>query len=137
MTDVISWPIGKTLVGVERREYSWFFTFSGGGSLVTESVWRFITKEGIRVTSEDHGQQFGLESPVDAIARLLTAIREKKIMESQVVDGTSDLILKFEDESRLEFLNLSCGYESWRATFGADDVICLGGGTLWKNEKKG
>jgi hypothetical protein len=30
----------------------------------------------------------------------------------------------------LEFLNVSCGYESWRTAHGAQVVICMGGGGL-------
>jgi predicted flavoprotein YhiN len=137
MTAAISWLVGRTLAEVEQREFSWSFAFSGGGCVVTESAWRLITKDGISVTSEDHGQMFGLKSPVDAIARLLATTKEKKIQESRVVENTSDLVLRFEDGVRLEFLNLSCGYEAWRATLGTDDVICLGGGALLKNEKTG
>jgi hypothetical protein len=105
--------------------------------VVTESAWRLILKNGIRVTSEDHGQLFGHSEPVDAVARVLTATKGKRIAEGRIAESTSDLVLRFEDGVRLEFLNLSCGYEAWRATFETEDVISLGGGALWKNEKPG
>src|ERR1039458_920797 len=124
----IAWLAGEQLVEVAKHEYSWRFTFFCGGSVVTEQPWRLVTKDGVTVTSEDHGHPFGLGEPVDAAARVLTNMKGKKILEYRVGEHTSDLSLCFEGEVRLEFLTLSCGFEGWRAMHGADDVICLGGG---------
>ncbi len=137
MSAEVTWPIGKLLAEVVKREHSWSFIFSGGGCVMTETAWRLISKEGISVTSEDHGQWFGLKAPVDVGVCVLTATKGRKVTASRVVDGTSDLLLAFEDEVRLEFLQLSSGYEAWRATHGSDEVICLGGGALSKNENPG
>jgi len=137
MAAQITWPSGRLLAEVAKREHSWCFTFSGGGCVVTEAAWRLITKDGINVTSGDHGQLFGLSEPVDARARVLAATKGRKIIDTRIADGTSDLVLAFEGAVRLELLNLSSGYEAWRATHGTDDVICLGGGALSRNEKKG
>jgi hypothetical protein len=135
----LTWLVGKRLVETAKKDYSWFFTFTDGGSIVTESGWRLVTKEGIRVASDDHGQIFGLKEPVDAGARLLAATKAKKVLEFRIADRTSDLTLRFEEEVWLEFLNLSCGYESWRAQHGSEEVICMGGGqiAIQTNEKKG
>ena len=62
----LTWLVGLQLKAVEKKDYSWFFTFDDGGSIATESFWRLITIEGVAVTSEDHGHQFGLPAPVDA-----------------------------------------------------------------------
>ena len=137
MPSELSWLVGKVLAAITQREHLWCFTFSDDGSVVTECVWRLITKDGICVTSEDHGQMFGLKSPVDASERVLTATQEKKIIQISIAASTSDLMLTFEGDIILQFLNISCGYEAWRATHGSNDVICLGGGTLWKNENIG
>ena len=135
----LTWLVGKRLVEAAKKDYSWFFTFAEGGSIVTESGWRLVTKKGIDVASEDHGQLFGLKEPVDAAARVLIATKEKKILDFRIAERTSDLVVRFEDEVSLEFLNLSCGYESWRAQHDAEEVICMGGGQLaiFPNEKKG
>jgi len=29
---------------------------------------------------------------------------------------------------KIEFMNVSCGYESWRTVHGEQEVICIGGG---------
>ena len=126
----LTWLVGERLIEAAKKDYSWFFTFAGGGSIVTESGWRLITKVGIDVASEDHGQIFGLKEPVDAGTRALTATKQKKIMDFRIAEGTSDLLVKFEDDVSLEFLNLSCGYESWRAQHDGEEVICMGGGQL-------
>ena len=135
----LTWLVGKRLVETAKVDYSWHFAFSDGGSIVTESAWRMITGKGIEVASEDHGHLFGLKEPVDAVARVLTATKEKKILEVWIAERTSDLVVRFEDEVSLEFLNLSCGNESWRAYHEGDEVICMGGGQLaiFPNEKKG
>lgn len=137
MPTAITWPVGKRLTEVAKRDYSWSFGFSAGGCVTTESAWRLISENGISVTSEDHGQRFGSDKPVDAGARVLAATKGMQVEESRLVEGTSDLLLRFEKGVRLEFLNLSCGFETWRATHGSEDVICMGGGALLLNEKKG
>jgi hypothetical protein len=135
----LTWLLGKQLVDAAKKDYSWSFIFSDGGSVVTESAWRLVTKEGIGVASEDHGHTFGLKGPVDASAHVLAATKEKKILEVRITERTSDLLVLFEQDVSLEFLNLSCGYESWRAGHGSEEVICMGGGqlALHLNKKQG
>jgi hypothetical protein len=76
---------------------------------------------------------------VDAGACVLAATKEKKILQVRVAERTSDLLMLFEQDVSLEFLNLSCGYESWRAGRSSEEVISMGGGQLaiHSNEKKG
>jgi len=133
----LKWLVGTRLESVEKKDYTWFFILSGEGSIATESPWRLVTKEGLRVTSEDHGQLFGLKEPVDAAARVLAATTEKKVVSYRVAEQSSDLIVVFEDDVRIEFLNLSCGYEAWRTLHQSVHVICLGGGELamFKDQK--
>ena len=135
----LTWLVGKRLKEAAKQDYTWSFTFSDGGWIVTESGWRLVATDGIAVTSKDHGHVFGLASPVDAGAQVHLAVGAKKIEAVQVADRTSDLILVFEEGVSLEFLNLSCGYESWRAQHGSEEVICMGGGQLAfsSNRKKG
>ena len=126
----LKWLVGGKLEKSEKKDYSWFFMFSGDGTIGTESPWRLITKEGIRVTSEDHNQLFGLKEPVDATVRVLAATAGKKVLAHRVTEQTSDLIVTFEDDVCIKFLNLSCGYEAWRTSHPSREVISLGGGKL-------
>jgi hypothetical protein len=130
MSTDLSWLAGKRLVEAAKKDWTWFFTFADGGSIATESDWRLVTKSGIEVASEDHGQIFGLKAPVDAGERVITATKNKKIIDYRIAERTSDLVVRFEDDVSLEFLNLSCGYESWRAQHDEEEVICMGGGQL-------
>jgi hypothetical protein len=133
----LSWLVDKSLQESEKKDYSWFFIFSGSGSISTESPWRLLNAERIVVTSEDHGHPFGLKEPIDAAIRVRETIKEKKVVAYLIRERTSDLIVKFEDDICLEFLQLSCGYEAWRACHPGVEVICLGGGgvEVFKDEK--
>jgi hypothetical protein len=135
----LTWLVGKRLKEAAKQDYTWSFIFSEDGSICTESGWRLVTSDGIEVTSDDHGHVFGLPTPVDAGARVHLAVGAKKVQAVRVADRTSDLILEFEEGVSLEFLNLSCGYESWRARHSSEEVICMGGGQLatFSHEKNG
>jgi hypothetical protein len=43
---------------------------------------------------------------------------------------TGDLFVSFGDRLHLQFLQMSCGYESWRATSKHGKSICTGGGEI-------
>jgi hypothetical protein len=126
----LAWLVGTNLSSVEKKDFSWFFIFSNGGSVVTESPWRLVTTKGIVVTSEDHGHLFGRKEPTDAAASVLTATRNKKVQAFQLSVRSSDLIVAFNGNIQIEFLNMSGGYEAWRALFQSLQVICTGGGEL-------
>lgn len=135
----LKWLVGKRLLNVTKQDHTWSFAFDDGDWVCTESCWRLVTVDGLCVASGDHGHVFGLISPIDAAERAEVAVGSKKIRSVRVADRTSDLIIEFEDGIFLEFLSLSCGYESWHARHGSDDVICMGGGHLatCSHEKKG
>ena len=139
MSADLTWLVGKRLLEVAKTDFTWSFVFSDGGSIATESDWRLLAARGIEATSSDDGQLFGLKAPLVASERVLTATREKKILEIQLAERTSDLSLVFEKDVRVDFLHLSCGYESWRALHGTEEIVCMGGGQLsiHSNEKKG
>jgi hypothetical protein len=50
----------------------WLFSFSRGARLTVECPWRIIAEGHIAVSSEDHGQQYGLPAPID-LQRLLAS----------------------------------------------------------------
>lgn len=135
MTINLKWVIGNRIKELGKQDYTWFFAFDGGGSITTESTWRLITAEGIRATSDDHGQQFGLPVPFDGIDVVKKTIGQQTINRYNIEPRTGDLSLHFED-CALEFLNLSSGHESWHIVHGTDEIICMGGGKLHEIENK-
>ena len=133
------WLDGRRLLKAAKHDYSWLFTFSDGASIITESSWRLLSKEGIAVTSEDDGQLFGLKEPVDACARVMAAVGEREITECRLEERTSDLSIRFGDDVSVQFLTMSCGFESWRARIGSEEIVCTGGGEIsfFTREKRG
>jgi hypothetical protein len=89
-----------------------------------------LTKDKIFVTSEDHGQIFGLPKPVDAAERVIKSVQGQAISKFIVAEITSDLLLYFSNGAQIHILNTSCGYESWEICFKNLNVICMGGGSL-------
>lgn len=136
MTIDLKWVIGNRIMAIGKQDYTWFFTFNSGGSITTESTWRLITMEGIKATSDDHGQQFGLATPLDVIDVAKTIIGQQAIKQYDLDPRTGDFSLHFEDKSKLQFLNLSSGYESWHIVHGAHEIICMGGGKIHEFENK-
>ena len=126
----LDWLRHQRLSQVEKKDYTWFFTFEGGGSVNIDSAWRLISADGIIVTSEDHGHPFGLPEPVDAGKRVIGAVQNKRVSDYLCSKPTSDLTILFEGEIQIQFLNMSCGYESWTAWNNDVQIICLGGGEL-------
>jgi hypothetical protein len=122
--------IGNSLRSVEKRDYSWFFVFSDEFTVVTEAPWRFITHDGIYVTSEDHGHQFGLPEPVDAAHRVMIRAATQVVTAALINPLTGDLTFHLGEQTRLEFLQMSCGYEAWRLYHGGTETICTGGGAI-------
>lgn len=131
----LKWIIGQRIKEMGKQDYTWFFDFDGGGSITTETTWRLVTAEGIKATSEDHGHKFGLPTPLDVIDVTKKAIGQETIKQYNVDPKTGDLLLYFDSNCELQFLNLSSGYESWHIVHGTQEIICMGGGKLQKLEK--
>jgi hypothetical protein len=129
-TQDLSWLIGQGLRSVELQDYTWCFSFSNGGSICTESLWRLVSSERIVVTSADHGHVFGLPEPVDASKLVLAATYEQTVVSLSIVPTVSDLLILFSGNAQLQFLNTSCGYEGWRTSYQSGEVICIGGGRI-------
>ena len=126
----MGWLVGRRIISVEKTDCSWFFVLDDGSSIGTESLWRLVADNKIVVTSEDHGHPFGLPAPVDAVERAMKTVGQNPISRFELRDATSDLVLHFANDASIEFLNLSCGYESWRTVHEQQEVICMGGGKL-------
>jgi hypothetical protein len=128
MPDDLKSFVGASLRSVENRDYSWFFRFDAPLLIATESPWRFLIPGRIKVTSEDHGHPFGLPQPVDAVERVMSRLAGVHVQAVSCDATTGDLFVSFGDGLCLQFLQMSCGYESWRATTEHGESICLGGG---------
>jgi hypothetical protein len=82
--------------------------------LSVESQWRLMSPKVILLTGDDDdGQKFGLATPIDAPTELRQHIEGHTVRSFTVDKASSDLILQFDNELRLEILNLSSGFESW------------------------
>jgi hypothetical protein len=136
MNSNLDWLKGKILANVDKKDFSWFFTFAQGGSITTETFWRLLDSERLVVASGDHDQLFGLKEPVDAAKRVMATIGAKKIIDYSCLEVCSDLILFFEDKMQIQLLNTSGGYESWQAGNDGVLIICMGGGGLSIFQKK-
>lgn len=122
--------IGSQLMSVDKIDYSWFFRFAGDFTVATESLWRFIDEGRIVVTSEDHGQRFGLPGPVNAAAAVLSSIVDRKVEVAGISESSGDLTIEFNGRAELQLLQMSSGYESWRLSAQGTETICTGGGKI-------
>jgi hypothetical protein len=125
----LKWVIGRSVTEVEKKDYTWFFRFDDGTVISTDDCWRLGSTAGIVVTSADHGQQFGLASPINAADVVKTETNGKIVNNSELYKGTGDLSLSMESLS-LTFFCLSSGYEAWHMTRGDLELVCMGGGRV-------
>jgi hypothetical protein len=121
---------GQSLTQVRKEGSSWFFSLSGGDALFTEAPWRLVTPHGIAVSSTDDLESFGLPEPLDAGECLAQELLEEPIIRADYDPRTGDLELETAGGRRLQFLQLSGGFESWRLHLRDTEFICLGGGAL-------
>jgi hypothetical protein len=121
---------GRYLTAVIRREYDWAFAFTESAALRAECPWRILVKGRIAFASSDDGHKFGLPAPLDGeeVARRL--LGQKAIERSSVRTDTGDLSITFADQTILEVINLSSGYEGWEIGAAGIKIIATGGGRL-------
>lgn len=99
---------------------------SGGYAISAETLCRFIGQNGDFISTQDHGQKFGLTEPYDAADNIKKAIEGKEITNVIFAEDTGDLTLVV-DGGRLEIICNSAGYECYQVN-GADDLIIIGRG---------
>jgi hypothetical protein len=136
MKPEMTWLLGRRLKDVVKADYTWCFVLDDGSTVATESPWRLIVAKGIAATSEDDGHPFGLPAPVNAAQRVKDAVGQNPISRFELRDKSSDLTIHFADDTAIEFLNLSCGYEGWRTTHGPQELICMGGGGITEFDQR-
>jgi hypothetical protein len=126
----VEWLKGKTFTRV-YEEYPQNFTFEfGAGALAVDCLRRLIERGRLRLTSEDHGHQYGLPAPLDAYVEAEVILRGRQVTACRFREGTADLILEFEGDVQLEVLANSSGFEPWNLTAPGVHVGGLGGGGL-------
>ncbi len=110
----VAWLTGRRLAGVEWFTPDfWRFRFDDGSRIDVECPWRLIHGLRIALSSEDHGQVYGLGVPIDAASRCESLLAGLPVRQAEVRDDTRDILIHFDDHRRLEILPISSGYESW------------------------
>ena len=119
--------LGRTVEAVDRWEaLPCVVRLSGGYRVQIESLWRLLTDGNLGLTSEDDGQYFGHESPVNAISDLSVALVGCPLHSVEVAPGTADLILGIGSHV-LQIVSNSSGYEAWQVE-GPQGTVAVGQG---------
>lgn len=131
MTD-FEWMLGKNISAITCDEVgNWYFTILDAGAISVYCTWRLIADGRIKVTSDDHNQQFGLPHPLDAREKALQIISSFEVVSAHVHTETADLTITFANAAQLQILQLSSGYEAWQVNDRAgNSTIAQGGGRL-------
>lgn len=126
------WMIGRVITEVNLHEPEfWVFVFQGGGSISVECPWRILEEGHIAVSRDDHNQQFGLPSPIDAATLAREVISGMQVLDVKVNEGTADLTIKFAQQKELQIIPQSSGYESWQMQDpNGHQIVAQGGGQL-------
>lgn len=118
---------GKTVLGFAILEQGFCsMSLSDGYAISAETLCRYVGKNGEFISSQDHGQMFGLTEPYDAAEKINKAIKGKEIKKADLTEDTGDLTLVV-DGGRLEIICNSAGYECWQVN-GPDNLIIIGRG---------
>lgn len=125
----VEWLKGRTCTRVFGNPPSDFKFEFGDGTLHAEGLWRVIAGGAVVLTSRDHGVQYRLPAPVDAIEEAATRLMGHQVSDVILNEASADLVIQFEAGQRLELLTDTAGYESWTFTApGVHLVACCGGG---------
>ena len=119
---------------VQRLEHGWTLGFGDGHALTIEAPWRIVQDGRIAFADSDDGQMFGLPQPIEGEARSNQLLGGRHVALLEVDHDTADIRLYFDDGTRLDIFNRSCGYEGWQASFRTAEqnvsIIGMGGGGL-------
>ena len=96
-----------------KQDGEWYFAFENETVLRIGCLWRVLVRGHVALTNCDNNQMFGLKSPVNAAQEATRLLIGKKIVSVALDGGTADLRLQLSDETMLEALNDSSGYEPW------------------------
>jgi hypothetical protein len=98
----------------------------GGYAVGCGALLRYIGKDRVFITNEDHGQLFGLGAPYNAESEIESRTRGKVIKSAEIELDTGDLTLRLEDGC-IEIVCSSVGYENWQLS-GPNGFVMVGYG---------
>jgi hypothetical protein len=130
MLTLFDWLKEHRFQSITRRENDWLFAFDGEVRLTVECLWRLIEAGHIRITNQDHGQQFGLPAPVDVLAEVNSRLAGAAIQAVKLEPCLLDLELRFSSGHVLQIIPESSGYEAWQLTDRQRFFIAGAGGEL-------
>ena len=126
----LDWLVGRRFESLTKRDFDWVFQFDDNVAVVAMSSWRFLVNGTIRITGEDHGQAFGLPSPVDCEVIVNERLSGGAVSKVDLYEGTLDLRIQFNPDVVIELLPNSSGYEAWEVSRFGQRFIAVGGGRL-------
>jgi len=128
----LNWILGRHIRAVSLVDpSSWWFELEGGGTLRVDTLWRIVAAGRVAATSADHGHRFGVPNPVNSAECATRALADAAVRQASVTEDTGDVVLEFDNATRLEILTTSSGYESWSIVSPTgDEAIGLGGGKV-------
>ena len=128
----LEWLSGDHVIAVEVEEVgSWTWKFASGGKLQLYCPWRVLENEAIRISSEDHKQQYGLPAPIDAATEVASLLRGDIVTVANVAQKSGDIRIAFESGKELQAVPFSSGDEAWESLSPRGfNVIAQGGQQL-------
>ncbi len=99
-------------------------------SMDTFNMWRLLRNGKLICVSSDHGELFGLESPLDIRKQTEQIIKKINLIQIKRDVNTGDLFFIFENAVVIEFFTTSMGYENWSLYINGKQYISMGGGEL-------
>lgn len=119
---------------LQKREFDWRFAFGDVATIDVSAPWRLIRSEAVAVTSDDNGQTFGWEMPIDTTHEAKSLLAGATVERAVVDTHTADLRIWFDNGVQLQAFQNSTGHEAWTADFRSSSkhqsVVALGGGGL-------
>jgi hypothetical protein len=104
--------------------------FDNDASLVIACLWRLVDSGRLRITSDDDGHQFGLQSPVDAVTEVNRCLAGASLDVIDLRERLLDLDFRFSTGHVLQIIPNSAGYEAWNLSRGSRQIIAVGGGEV-------
>lgn len=117
-------------VTYDNEAESWIFNFTDNICLSATTLWRLLKNDRIVLVSADHGHQFGLPKPVNAVSELLGLLTGQKLTNIKIKRNTADLILTLTDGYAIEVFISSGGYESYNLHADNKQYIGMGMGDI-------
>ena len=114
-----------------KLDGEWYFKLENEAVLRAGCLWRVLVSGQVALTNCDNNQMFGLKSPVDAAQEATRLLFGRKIVSVALDGGTADLRLHLSDETTLEVLNNSSGYEPWGFSSKGATLVATASGNIF------